>query len=183
MSDEDFDQFEDEAPAPAKKSAPKKAAAKRATKKSAAKKSAPKAEEKDTEAEDLEKLDARIAEAKADEIEDDGTVEVVIKRAVTEIEYRRDGDGALVLDDEGEPIAQDVTRDIEFRTRIPGDPGDWDARVMYTINRGVPAVGYELLFGETEFVRFLDLIQPKQKEMGEMLDEAVNRALGLASGN
>ncbi|QKY80015.1 tail assembly chaperone [Gordonia phage Doggs] len=73
--------------------------------------------------------------------------------------------------------------EVEFVTYIEPDVGEWDARVMFLFNQGRDMEALMLLMGTEEVARYLDTIQPKQRDASRLLVEAVNDSLGLTSGN
>lgn len=73
--------------------------------------------------------------------------------------------------------------DVEFVTYVEPDVGEWDARVMFLFNQGRDMEALMLLMGTEEVARYLDTIQPKQRDASRLLVEALNDALGLTSGN
>ncbi|QDH92459.1 tail assembly chaperone [Gordonia phage Dmitri] len=72
--------------------------------------------------------------------------------------------------------------EVEFVTYIEPDVGEWDARVMFLFNQGRDMEALMLLMGTEEVARYLDTIQPKQRDASRLLVEAVNESLGLTSG-
>lgn len=189
MIDEDFDQFENgegDAPAAAtkvvnktsgRKAPAKKAAAKKTTRRQRSKAqddAAPAAPERDEDAEKAA-YEARVAEAKPSEPASDSDDDHEGKTKVTVKATRP----SAVADKSGDH--PDI--DVEFVTYVEPDVGEWDARVMFLFNQGRDMDALMLLMGVEEVARYLDTIQPKQRDASRLLVEALNDALGLTSGN
>lgn len=181
-TDKDFEQFEDDdtaeatAPkkAPAKKAPAKRAAAKKSTSKKAD--PAPDAEpERDQEAAEAAD-DARVDEATND---DDDAVELVIEKTVEVTEPVLKNGSPVVVD--GKVQQKAVERKLTFATKIPRNIGEWDGRVMRRFGQGRDEEGLIYLLGDAEFDRYLDIMQPKHKDVAPPLMSALTKALGLGS--
>lgn len=177
-SEDEFAQFEDDnapaapaAKAPAKKAA--KAPAKKAAKRAGKKASAPAAETERDEAAQEAALQDRIDEATTES--DTVTIKVSRTTQVPDMDARK-ADG-------GDPAAmKDLV--LEFVTEIPRVAGNWPGKVFWLFNRGRNIEGVNLLIGDAEFERYLDIIDPKQSETADDLMAAIAKALGIEnSGN
>ncbi|MDL9944175.1 hypothetical protein QSJ19_00980 [Gordonia sp. ABSL11-1] len=182
-TDKDFEQFEDDNDvddtAEPKKAPAKKAPAKRAPAKKSASKKEPAAEpERDQETAEAAD-DARVDEATSD----DDSVELVIEKTVEVNEpVLKNGSPAVV---DGKVQQKAVERKLTFATKIPRNIGEWDGRVMRRFAQGRDEEGLIFLLGDAEFDRYLDIMQPKHKDVAPPLMSALTKALGLGtdSGN